>query len=160
MNSTARRIVLTLLPYAAVLFLVALAWPDSALAQQTFSIDFPKIAGAPNSCMTQERAASGGMYLRCRLVLPDNIPPNLFIRAVFFECRPSGSRACGNTQQCPGNGSICANHLNPIVPVDYNIASPGARAVEWWGWTSDPGEATLHFDVTVGQTRRRRPRAR
>src|SRR5215471_3354016 len=133
-----------------MLLLLALAWPEPALAQQTFSIDFPKKAGLPNSCMTQESGGSGGTYLRCRIALPDNIPSNLFIRAVYFECRPSGSLACVNTQQCPGNGAICARHPNPVVPVDFNIASPGARAVEWWGWTTDTGEATLHFDVTVG----------
>ena len=150
MQAITRRIVSTLLPCAAMLLLLALAWPEPALAQLTFSIDFPKKAGLPNSCMTQEPAGNGGTYLRCRIALPDNIPSNLFIRAVFYECRPGNSPACRNTQECPGNGAICGRHLNPVVPVDFNIAKPGARAVEWWGWTSDTGDATLHFDVTVG----------
>jgi hypothetical protein len=151
MHTTMRRIFITLLPCAAMLLVLALACPDPVLAQQTFSIDFPKKAGLPNSCMTQEPGGSGGTYLRCRIVLPASIPSNLFIRAVFFECRPTGSQACLKTLQCPGNGTICDRHLNPIVPVDFNISKPGARAVEWWGWTSDTSEATLHFDVTVDQ---------
>ena len=150
MHVTTRWIVITLLPCAAILLLLALVWPEPALAQQTFSIDFPKKAGLPNSCMTQEPAANGGTYLRCRIVLPNDVPPGLFIRAVFFECRPSDSPACRNTQQCPGDGSICDRHPNPIVPVDFNISNPGPRAVEWWGWTRDTGEAMLHFDVGVG----------
>ena len=151
MHAISRRIVITLLPCAAILVLLALAWPEPAFAQQTFSIDFPKKAGLPSSCMTQEPGGSGGTYLRCRIVLLANIPSNLFIRAVFFECRPTGSQACLKTQQCPGNGTICDRHLNPVVPVDFNISQPGTRAVEWWGWTSDTSEATLHFDVTVDQ---------
>jgi hypothetical protein len=150
MRTTTRGIVITLLPCAVILLLLTLACPDPVLAQQTFSIDFPKKAGLPNSCMTQEPAGSGGTFLRCRIALPANIPSNLFIRAVFFECRPTDSQACLNTQQCPGNGSVCARHLNPVVPVDFNISRPGPRAIEWWGWTSDTGEATLHFDVTLG----------
>jgi len=137
-----------LLPCVAVV-LMTLAAPVSAYAQQTFSIDFPKKAGLPNSCMTQEKGGDGN-YLRCGIALPDSVPANLFIRAVFFECQPSDSEACRNTQQCPGNGAVCGRHLNGIVPVDFNISQPGPRAVEWWGWTSDAGEATLHFDVTVG----------
>ena len=150
MHTTTRRIVITLLPRAAILLVLALTCPGPVLAQQTFSIDFPKKAGLPNSCMTQEPGGNGGTFLRCRIVLPADVPSNLFIRAVFFECRPSSSQACLNTQQCPGNGAICDRHVNPIVPVDFNISQPGARAVEWWGWTSDTGEATLHFDVTAG----------
>ena len=100
--------------------------------------------------MTQEPGGNGGTYLRCRIVLPNDVPPDLFIRAVFFECRPTDSQACRNTQQCPGDGSICDRHPNPIVPVDFNISKPGPRAVEWWGWTRDTGEAMLHFDVGVG----------
>jgi len=150
MHATIRRIVITLLPCAAILVLLALAWPEPALAQQTFSIDFPKKAGLPNSCMTQEPGGSGGTYLRCRIALPNDVPSGLFIRALFFECRPDDSQACLKTQACPGNGSICDRHPNPIVPVDFNIAQPGLRVVEWWGWTSDPGEAILHFDVSVG----------
>ena len=147
---TIRRIIITLLFCATIQLLLTLALPQPALAQQTFSIAFPKKAGAPNSCMTQERGGSGGTFLRCQIVLPANVPSDLFIRAVFFECRPADSQACMNTQQCPGNGAICDRHVNPVVPVDFNISQPGARAVEWWGWTSDGGEATLHFDVTVG----------
>jgi len=149
MHRTTRRIVITLLPCAAILLLLALACPDPVLAQ-TFSIDLPKKAGLPNSCMTQEPAGSRGTFLRCRIALPASIPSNLFIRAVFFECRPSDSQACRNTQQCPGNGTVCDRHLNPVVPVDFNISQPGPRAIEWWGWTSDTQEATLHFDVTLG----------
>jgi len=150
MYPTTRRILIMLLPCVAIV-LTTLACPAPALAQQTFSVDFPKKAGLPNSCMTQEKGGSGGTFLRCRIVLPANVPSNLFIRAVFFECRPSDSQACLNTQQCPGNGAVCDRHLNAIMPVDFNISQPGSRAVEWWGWTSDTGEATLHFDVTVGQ---------
>ena len=149
MRPATRRTISTLLPCAAIL-LVALGWPASTLAQQTFSVDFPKKAGLRNSCMTEEPAGNGGTYLRCRIALPDNIPSHLFIRGVFFECRPSGSPACVNTQECPGNGAICGRHVYPVVPVDFNIASPGARTVEWWGWTSDTDEATLHFEVGVG----------
>lgn len=149
MHPISRRTPILLLACVAIV-LTALAYPASALAQQTFSIDFPKRAGLPNSCMTQEKDGSGGMYLRCRIVLPVDVPSTLFIRAVFFECRPSDSEACRNTQQCPGNGAVCGRHLNAIVPVDFNISQPGPRAVEWWGWTSDAGEATLHFDVAVG----------
>ena len=54
MRTTTRRIVIALLPCAAILLLLALAWPAPALAQQTFSIAFPKKAGLPNSCITQE----------------------------------------------------------------------------------------------------------
>ena len=149
MRPATRRTISTLLPCAAIV-LMALGWPASTLAQQTFSVDFPKKAGLPNSCMTEEPAGNGGTYLRCRIALPDNIPAHLFIRGVFFECRPSGSPGCVNTQECPGNGAICGRHVYPVVPVDFNIASPGARTVEWWGWTSDTDEATLHFEVGVG----------
>jgi hypothetical protein len=149
MRPATRRTISTLLPCAAIV-LMALGWPASTLAQQTFSVDFPKKAGLPNSCMTEEPAGNGGTYLRCRIALPDNIPSHLFIRGVFFECRPGGSPACVNTQECPGNGAICGRHVYPVVPVDFNIASPGARTVEWWGWTSDTDEATLHFEVGVG----------
>ena len=150
MHATIRLIVITLLPCAAMLLVLGLASPDPVLAQQTFSIDFPKKAGLPNSCMTQEPAGNGGTYLRCRIALPANIPSTLFIRAVFFECQPTDSQACLKTQQCPGDGSICGRHLNPILPVDFNLSQPGTRTVEWWGWTNDTGEATLHFDVTIG----------
>ena len=149
-HTTTRWIVFSLLPCAAILLLLALACPDPVLAQQTFSIDLPKKADLPNPWMTQEPAGSGGTFLRCRIALPANIPSNLFTRAVFFECRPSDSQACLNTQQCPGNDTVCDRHLNPVVPVDFNISQPGARAIEWWGWTSDTREATLHFDVTLG----------
>jgi len=135
---------------AAILLLLTLAWTDAALAQQTLSIDFPKKAGLPNSCVTLEPGGNGGAFLRCAIVLPADVPSDLYIRAVFFECQPSSSQACMNTQQCPGNGAICDRHVNPVVPVDFNISQPGARAVEWWGWTSDTGDATLHFDVTLG----------
>src|SRR5881628_629543 len=121
MHATIQRIVITLLPCAAILLLLALAWPEPALAQQTFSIDFPKKAGLPNSCMTQEPGGSGGTYLRCRIALSSSVPSDLFIRAVFFECRPGDSQACRNTQECPGNGAICDRHPNPIVPVDFNL---------------------------------------
>ena len=150
MHTTARPIVITLLCCAAILLLLVLASPEPALAQQTFSIDFPKKAGLPNSCMTQQPGGNGGTFLVCQIVLPADIPSDLFIRGVFFECQPSSSQACMNTQQCPGNGAICDRHVNPIVPVDFNISQPGARGVQWWGWTSDTGDATLHFDVTVG----------
>ena len=150
MQATTRRIVITLLSCAVIQLLLALAWPEAARAQQTFSIAFPKKAGEPNSCMTQMPGGNGGTFLRCRIQLPADVPSGLFIRAVFFECRPGSSQACLNTQQCPGNGAICDRHVNPVVPVDFNISQPGARAVEWWGWTSDVGDATLHFDVTVG----------
>jgi hypothetical protein len=139
-----------LLCCAAILVLLALAAPEPVVAQQTFSIDFPKKAGLPNSCMTQEPGGSGGAILRCWIEMPSGIPSGLFIRGVFFECQPASSQACMNTQECPGRGSICDRRVNPIVPVDFNISKPGVRAVEWWGWTSDTGDATLHFDVSVG----------
>lgn len=151
MRVSTRRIVFMLLPCAALLLLLALAWPEPAMAQmQTLSMDFPKIAGMPNSCATTEAAGNGGTYLRCRIMLPASVPSNLFIRAVFFECRPGSSQTCLNTRECPGNGNICDRHPNPVMPVDFNISKPGARAVEWWGWTSDKRDATLHFDVSVG----------
>jgi len=150
MRPTTRFVLVSLLSCTAALLLLALVWPEPALAQQTFSIDFPKKAGMPNTCATQEAGGNGGMYLRCRIALPDNIPANLFIRAVYFECRPGSSQTCINTRECPGNGAICDRHPNPVVPVDFNISRPGARAVEWWGWSNDPGDATLHFDVSVG----------
>jgi hypothetical protein len=140
----------TLLSCAVILLLLALASTEPALAQQTFSIDFPMKAGLPNSCMTHEPAASGGALVRCQIVLPDNVPSNLFIRGVFFECQPSSSRTCMNTQECPGRGTICDRQVNAVVPVDFNISQPGVRAVEWWGWTSDPGDAILHFDISLG----------
>ena len=149
MRAATRRILSTLLPCAAIL-LVELGWPASTLAQQAFTVDFPKKAGLPNSCMTQEPAGNGGTFLRCRIALPDNIPSHLFIRGVAFECRPPGSPGCVNTQECPGNSAICGRHVYPVTPVDFNIASPGARTVEWWGWTSDTDDATLHFEVGVG----------
>ena len=151
MRATTLRIMMMMLLPCAALLLLALVWPEPALAQQsTFSVDFPKKAGVPNSCATQEPGGNRGTYLRCRIALPDNVPSNLFIRAVYFECRPGSSQTCLNTRECPGNGAICDRHPNPVVPVDFTISKPGPRAVEWWGWTSDPGEATLHFDVTVG----------
>jgi len=134
----------------AIVLLLALARPDPVFAQQTLSIAFPKKAGEPNSCMTQEAGGSGGTFLRCRIELPANVSSDLFIRGVYFECRPADSQACLKTQQCPGNGAICGRNLNAVVPVDFNISTPGARAVDWWGWTSDTGDATLHFDVMVG----------
>ena len=150
MHPTTRPIVITRLSCVVILLMLALAWPEPALAQQTFSIDFPKKAGLPNSCMTQQPGGNGGTFLVCQIVLPADIPADLFIRGVFFECQPSSSQACMNTQQCPGSGAICDRHVNPVVPVDFNISQPGARGVQWWGWTSDTGDATLHFDVTVG----------
>jgi hypothetical protein len=150
MLANTRRIFITLLPCAAILLLLALAWPEPALAQQTFSVDFPKKAGEPNSCMTQEKAGSGGTYLHCRIVLPSGIPANMFIRAVFFSCQPGSGAACQATRECPGNGAICDRHPNPVEPVGFNLLQPGVRTVDWWGWTSDPGDATLHFDVTIG----------
>src|SRR5262245_18806581 len=149
-HATIRRIVITLLPCAAMLLALGLASPDPVLAQQTFSIDLPKKAGLPNSCMTQEPAGNGGTYLRCRIVRPANIPWNPFIRDLFFECQTTDSQACLKTLQRPRAGSICGRHLISILPVDFNLSQPGTRTVEWWGWTSDTGEATLHFDVTVG----------
>jgi len=139
-----------LLSCAAILVLLVLASPEPVFAQQTFSIDFPKKAGLPNSCMTQEPGGSGGAILRCLIEMPRDIPSGLFIRGVFFECQPASSQACMNTQECPGRGSICDRRVNPVLPVDFNISRPGVRAVEWWGWTSDIGDATLHFDISVG----------
>jgi len=53
-HATTLRTVITSLSCAAIALLLVLAWPEPALAQQTFSINFPKEAGAPNSCMTQQ----------------------------------------------------------------------------------------------------------
>src|SRR5262249_17200006 len=127
-----------------------LGWAEGGVARERLSIEFEKKGGVRNSCMTQEAGGNGGTYLRCRIVLPADVPSGLFIRAVFFECRPGSSQACLNTQQCPGNGAICDRHVNPIVPVDFNISQPGPRAVEWWDSTTDTGDAPLHFAVTVG----------
>ena len=150
MKATTRGIVITLVSCTAIQLLLVLARAEPALAQQTFSIAFPKKAGEPNSCMTQEAGGDGGTFLRCRIEVPANVPSNLFIRGVYFECRPADSQACLKTQQCPGNGAICGRNLNAVVPVDFNISKPGARTVDWWGWTNDTGDATLHFDVVVG----------
>jgi hypothetical protein len=150
MRATTRRIVITLLSCAAISLLVMLAWPEPPLAQQTFSIAFSKRAGVPNSCMTQEPGGSGGTLLRCLIELPADVPADLFIRGVYFQCRPDVSQACRNTQECPGNGAVCDRHVNAVVPVDFNISQPGSRSVEWWGWTNDTEDATLHFDVRVG----------
>src|SRR5258705_11907439 len=100
MHATIRRIVITLLPCAAILVLLALAWPEPALAQQTFSIDFPKKAGLPNSCMTQEPGGSGGTHLRCPIALPNDVPSGPFLRPLFFAVRPAGSHACLETHAC------------------------------------------------------------
>jgi len=145
-----RGILIVLLPCAAILLLLVLAWPEPALAQQTFSVDFPKKAGVPNSCLTQEKGGNGGTYLRCRIELPSGVPANMFIRAVFFSCHPGSSAACLATRECPGNGTICDRHPNPVEPVGFNILKPGVRVVNWWGWTSDTSDATLRFDITVG----------
>ena len=130
MHPISRRTPIMLLT-CVVIVLIALACPASALAQQTFSIDFPKRAGLPNSCMTQEKAGSGGMYLRCRIVLPADVPSTLFIRAVFFECRPRGSEACRNTQQCPGNGAVWrSSERNRAGRLQHLAAGPaGSRVV-------------------------------
>jgi hypothetical protein len=149
MRITIRQIFITLPATIAVLLLVAFAGPAPALAQQNIQIDLPKKAGLPNSCMTTEKAGNGGTYLRCRIVLPSGIPANMFIRAVFFSCHPGDGPACSATRECPGTGAICDRHPNPIEPVGYNAFSPGLRAVDWWGWTTDTGDATLRFDVTV-----------
>jgi len=145
---TPRRIVITLM--LGIPLLAALAWREPAAAQQTFSIAFPKKAGVPNSCMTEEPGGSGGTLLRCRIELPADVPAHLFIRGVYFQCRPDVSQACRNTQECPGNGAVCDRHVNAVVPVDFNISRPGSRSVEWWGWTNDSEDATLHFDVRIG----------
>jgi hypothetical protein len=131
----------------AMLLVLALASPDVAHAQQTFSVDFSKKIGAPNSCGTQERG-SGGTYLHCRIVLPSAVPAGLTIRGVFFTCQPAGSAPCQATRECPGGG-VCDKHPNPVEPVGFNVAQPGLRAVDWWGWTSDGNDAALHFDVTI-----------
>jgi len=150
MRVNTRRIFLMLLPGAAILFLLALAWPEPVLAQQTFSVDFQKKAGGPNTCMTQEKAGNGGTYLRCRIVVPSGVPANMFIRGVFFSCQPGSGAPCLATRECPGNGAMCDRHPNPIEPVGFNVLKPGVRTVDWWGWTSDANDATLHFDVTIG----------
>src|SRR2546422_7279363 len=77
MHPTTRPIVITRLSCAVILLLLALAWPEPALAQQTFSIDFPKKAGLPNSCMTQQPGGNGGTFLVCQIVLPADIPSDL-----------------------------------------------------------------------------------
>lgn len=154
MRTNTRRLLMTLLPGTAILLLLALAWPEPARAQapvqQTFSVDFQKKAGVPNSCMTEEKAGGGGMYLRCRIVMPSGVPANMFIRAVFFSCQPGSNAPCLATRECPANGAVCDRHPNPVEPVGFNVLKPGLRAVDWWGWTSDPNDATLHFDVTIG----------
>ena len=150
MLANIRRIFIMLLPCAAILVLLALTWPEPASAQQTYSVDFPKKAGMPNSCMTEEKAGGGGNYLRCRIVLPSGIPANMFIRAVFFSCQPGDGDVCRATRECPGGGAICDRHPNPVEPVGFNLLQPGVRTVDWWGWTSHTGDATLHFDVTIG----------
>src|SRR5438046_5157493 len=140
MQATTRRIVITLLSCAVIQLLLALAWPEAARAQKTVSIALPKKAGEPNSCMTQMPGGSGGTFLRCRIQLPADVPSDLFIRAVFFECRPGSSQACLNTQQCPGNGAICDRHVNPVVPVDFNISQPGRGRSSGWAGRATAGE--------------------
>ena len=148
MLTKTRVIFIVLLSGAAILLLPALGGRDRALAQQTFSVDFSMKAGAPESCLTQEKG-SGGTYLRCRIVVPSGIPANLFIKAVFFSCQPGSGATCLATRECPADG-VCDRHPNPVEPVGFNLMKPGLRTVDWWGWTSAAGEATLHFDVTIG----------
>ena len=143
-----RKISLVLLSCTAVLLLLALAGPDQVLAQQIFSVEFPMKAGAPNSCMTQEKGGNG-TYLRCRIEVPSGIPTNLFIKSIYFTCQPGSGAACLATRECPGSGT-CDRHPNPVEPVGYNLMKPGVRAVDWWGWTNGPDDATLRFDVTIG----------
>src|SRR5262245_65970863 len=83
MYATTRRILIMLLPCVAI-GLTTLACPGPALAQQTFSIDFPKKAGLPNSCMTQEKGGSGGTFLRRAVVLPANVRTHLFSGGGLF----------------------------------------------------------------------------
>lgn len=128
--------------------MIAVLWPGLALAQQMFSVDFPKKFGRPGSCMIKEMD-SGGNYLRCRIVIPSGVPANLFIRSVFFTCMPEGSGPCNSTQECPGGG-VCITHPNPVEPIGFNVMQPGVRAIDWWGWTNNGDDATLHFDVTIG----------
>jgi hypothetical protein len=118
------------------------------LAQQVFSVDFPKKFERPGSCMIKEMD-SGGNYLRCRIIIPSGVPANLYIRSVFFTCVPQGSGPCNITQECPGGG-VCNTHPNPVEPIGFNVMQPGVRAVDWWGWTNNGDDATLHFDVTIG----------
>src|SRR5438309_2775479 len=127
--------------FVAPLFIFAVVWPATALAQQTFSVDFPKKSGRPNSCMITE-TDGGGNYLRCRIVVPSGVPADLYIRSVFFSCIPQGSRPCNSTQECPGGG--VNKHPNPVEPIGFNVIQPGVRAVEWWGWTNNGDDATLH----------------
>jgi hypothetical protein len=148
MRLNTRRLLMTLLPATAILLLLGLAEP--AQAQQTFSVDFQKKAGVPNTCMTEEKAGGGGNYLRCRIVMPANAPANMFIRAVFFSCQPGSNAPCLATRECPANGAVCDKHPNPVEPVGFNVLKPGVRTVDWWGWTNDMNDATLHFDVTIG----------
>jgi len=35
-----------------------------------------------------------------------------------------------------------------VEPVAFNIQN--LRSATWWGWTTTPAEATLHFEVIVG----------
>jgi len=140
---TSSRVLPILIFGAATLLIFAFRSPDAAHAQQTFSVDFSKKMGVPNSCMTVEKD-NGGNYLHCRIAAPYGMS----IRGVFFTCQPVGSAPCQATRECPGDG-VCDKHPNPVEPVGFNLAQPGLRAVDWWGWTSDGDDASLHFDVLI-----------
>jgi hypothetical protein len=51
------------------------------------------------------------------------------------------------TFECGSSGN-CIRHPNPVEPVAYNLQN--VRSVVWWGWTGNPADATLHFEVIVG----------
>ena len=129
-----------------VLGLLLTTLTGESAAQQQFSVDFTKAPGGTRSCLTPE-SDNGGFYLRCPIQLPAGVPDGVFVRSVVFTCLPSDSPSCMATFECGSSGN-CGRHPNPIEPVAYNLQN--LRSVTWWGWTGNPAEATLRFEVIVG----------
>lgn len=118
---------------------------SSASADQ-YSVDFPKKWERAGTCMQQEQI-NGGNFLHCHIEIPAGAFPGQYIRQVTFTCEPANSGPCQHTIEC-GHSGTCGYHANPVEPVGFN--GQNLTAVDWWGWTVDGNDATLHFDVVVG----------
>ena len=117
-------------------------WSKPGASQQQIGRDTGAFGKSTENCCAAASAVSARSSNPTATRTSD-----LFIRAVVFSCTPADSAACQATQEC-GSAGNCVRHPNPVEPVAFNIQN--LRSATWWGWTTTPAEATLHFEVIVG----------
>jgi len=117
-------------------------WSKPGASQQQIGRDTGAFGKSTENCCAAASAVSARSSNPTATRTSD-----LFMRAVVFSCTPADSAACQATQEC-GSAGNCVRHPNPVEPVAFNIQN--LRSATWWGWTTTPAEATLHFEVIVG----------